>query len=231
MQANRPMRHFTQPEIEQALLANAKEFLRQRLEGHAPDALLTQQWEEFHRVYSAFLHQMATRFGLDAQETEDLIQAVWLEVCLHLPEVNSPSRPSGLRAWLFTLIRNQALKFLRWKQRHPVQLLQNLDANELIGLTAGPADQADEACDRELLDVLLTEMQKEVPAEHYRLLILRLVEGRSAAEAAQALGLSAAQFKERQKYLFRTLRGKVALYQGVPCDRLGTVSSAAVDVF
>lgn len=215
----------TSGRIEGNMLANAKELLRQSLERHAPDAFLTHAWEDFFRVHTAFLRQVALHFRLDAQETEDLVQEVWLAVYKRLPELGSPNHLSGLRAWLFVLVRNKAFKFLHRKARRPLQLVDNERLQEAVDPRRSVAETWEEASDRDMLQVLLAEMKAEISAENHRLLQLRLVEGRTLAEAAQELGTPVRRLRDRQKRLFRKLRGKVAVYHGRALERLGDASS------
>lgn len=196
-------------EVERQLLINTQHFLRECLEGRAPDAYLTHQWEEFYRVYAAFLKQLAVRYRLDTQETEDLLQEVWLQVYRHLPELNGPQRPLSLRAWLFTLIKRRALNFLRSRHRRP----QRLSPEQARAIVASARRGSAEA-DRELLHAVLDEMKAELSVDQHHLLMLRLIEGWTPGRIAQELKLTAGQFRDRQKYLLRKLRRRLAVYEG-----------------
>src|SRR6266540_6464336 len=71
---------------EKVLVRKVKAFLKQRLQRLAPDAVLTHAWDSFYRIYTNILRRMAAEFHLDAGESEDLVQEVWAQVIVHLPE-------------------------------------------------------------------------------------------------------------------------------------------------
>jgi RNA polymerase sigma factor (sigma-70 family) len=230
MRTHRPVVRAVEAEAERRLIANAKEFLKQCFEGRAPDAFLTHEWETFYRVYSRFVRRLAAKYRLDTHEREDLVQEVWRRVHRHLPEVNSPDQPSGLRAWLFTLVRNTALTLIRWKLRHPVRLFPNLSV-PIDRESTGGAKMWEQSCDTELLEIVIAESKKELSVENHRLLTMRLLHGCSLSEAAAGLNLSKQQVKARQKRLFRRIRGQLALYRGVPLHRIAAPHLSPKRVF
>src|SRR5262245_28999113 len=107
---------------EKVLVQNACAFLKQCLQKVAPDAVLTHAWDGFYRTYTNLLRRMAAEFQLDAGESEDLVQEVWMQVIVHLSEFEWQPHGSGLRGWLYTLARNKALNLIRQKVRRPVRL-------------------------------------------------------------------------------------------------------------
>src|SRR5947208_75603 len=182
MKATHPALAQGQDLREKALVKNACAFLKQRLQRLAPDAVLTHAWESFYRTYTNILRRMAAEFHLDAQESEDLIQEVWAQVIVHLSEFDWQGHGSGLRGWLYTLIRNKALNLIRQKVRHPVRLPGGTEIDEVADRTPGPAEQWESRWDRELLHLLLADLQKKVSPVNHRLLILRWIESRPLAE-------------------------------------------------
>lgn len=201
---------------EKVLVRKVKAFLKRRLRKLAPDALLTHAWDGFYRTYSNVLRRMAAEFQLDAGEREDLVQEVWAQVVTHLSEFQWQELGSGLRGWLYTLIRNRALNLIRRKVRHPVWLADDLERFEVADRASGPAEQWEAHWDRELMHMLLAELEKKVSPLNHRLLILRWIEGRPLAEVALLLNLSERQVTYRQQRLFRKLRAARALYRGEP---------------
>jgi len=159
---------------------------------------------------------MSGEFHLDAGESEDLVQEVWAQVIVHLPEFNWQEHGSGLRGWLYTLIRNKALNVIRRKVRHPVRPGGGMQMHEVADRAPGPAEQWEVRWDRELMHLLLAELAKKVSPVNHRLLILRWIEDRPLAEVAQILKLSEKQVSYRQQRLFRKLRAARALYCGEP---------------
>src|SRR5438552_6920198 len=115
MKATHPALAQEQDVREKVLVKNACAFLKQRLQRLAPDAVLTHAWDSFYRTYTNILRRMAGEFHLDAGESEDLIQEVWAQVIVHLSEFHWQEHGSGMRGWLYTMIRNKALNLFRQK--------------------------------------------------------------------------------------------------------------------
>ena len=201
---------------EKVLVKNVKAFLKHRLQRLAPDAVLTHAWDSFYRTYTNILRRMAAEFHLDAGESEDLIQEVWAQVIVHLSEFDWQGHGSGLRGWLYTLVRNKALNLIRQKVRHPARLAGGMEMHEVADRVPGPAEQWETRWDRELMHLLLADLEKKVSPVNHRLLILRWIEGRPLAEVALTLKLSERQVTYRQQRLFRKLRAALALYRGQP---------------
>ena len=201
---------------EKSLVGKVKAFLKKRLQRLAPDAVLTHAWDSFYGTYTNILRRMAGEFHLDAGESEDLVQEVWAQVIVHLPEFAWQGHGSGLRGWLYTLIRNKALNLIRQKVRHPVRLAGDTEMHEVPDRAPGPAEEWEVRWDRELMHLLLAELEKKVSPVNHRLLILRWIEDRPLAEVAQLLKLSEKQVTYRQQRLFRKLRAAQALYRGEP---------------
>jgi RNA polymerase sigma factor (sigma-70 family) len=201
---------------EKVLVKNACAFLKQRLQRLAPDAVLTHAWDSFYRTYTNIFRRMAGEFHLGAGESEDLVQDVWAQVIVHLSEFDWQRQGTGLRGWLYTLIRNRALNLIRRKVRRPSRQAGDLEMRGVADRARGPAEEWEVRWDRELMQLLLAELEKRVSPVNHRLLILRWIEGRPLADVAQLLKLSEKQVTYRQQRLFRKLRAAQALYRGEP---------------
>ncbi len=216
MKAAFPTSAPSQDSGEKTLVKNACAYLNQRLQKLAPDAVLTHAWDSFYRTYTSILRRMAGEFHLDAGESEDLVQEVWAQVIVHLSEFDWQRQGSGLRGWLYTLVRNRALNLIRQKFRHPVRLADDMEMRAVADRAPGPAAEWEVRWDRELMQLLLADLEKKVSPVNHRLLVLRWIEDRPLAEVAQLLKLSEKQVTYRQLRLFRKLRAAQALYRGEP---------------
>jgi len=203
-------------QTERILVDQAKEYLHQRLRKLAPDAVLTQAWDVFYHTYTDVLRRMAAEFHLDAHQSEDLIQEVWARVIVNLSTFQWHENGAGLRGWLYTMIRNQALNLCRQRVRRPVKLAGAAEMRGVADPAPGPAEQWEACWDRELLRHVIEELAKTVPPLNHRLMILRWLEERSLAETAALLELSEKQVTYRQHRLFCKLRAALAVYRGEP---------------
>ena len=202
--------------LEKVQVSKVQRYLQQRLRKLAPDAVLTLAWDGFYHTYTEVLRRMAAEFHLDAQESEDLVQEAWARVIVHLEDFHWQENGAGLRGWLYALIRNQALNFIRHKVRHPLQLAGSLEMCWVADPGPDPAQQWQACCDRELMHVLLADLAKKVSPLNHRLAILRWLEDRSLAEVALLLNISEKQVTYRQQRMFRKLRSALAVYRGEP---------------
>jgi RNA polymerase sigma factor (sigma-70 family) len=190
--------------------------LHQRLSKLAPDAVLTHAWDVFYHTYTGVLRRMAAEFHLDAQQSEDLVQETWARVIVNLSKFEWHEHGAGLRGWLYTMIRNQALNLVRQKVRRPLKLASGVEMRDVADPGPGPEEQWEACWDRELLHHAIEELAKRVSPLNHRLMILRWLEEQSLAETAALLNLSEKQVTYRQHRLFHKLRAALAVYRGEP---------------
>ena len=202
----------TREQIEQALDEAAKEYLRQWFERRAPNSMLRLWWEEFYRFHSHVLRGMAARNGLNAQECEDVVQEVWLDVHVQVSQSDWPENRPGLRLWLRTLLRNKAVDCFRRKNRSPVRA--SLEDHEPVDPAPGPTEQSEETWQRQLVHRLLADLKERESHQNYQLLVMRWIEERPLGEVAQTLGLSPNAAACCQRRMFQKMRALLALYQG-----------------
>ena len=145
------------------------------------------------RALEALLADLApsiSRFGRrmcgHTHDAEDVLQDTLLNVATHLGEVQGAA---SLRGWVFALTRSACARRRRGLKNRPAAPLdvEPLDAGR------GPEERA---ADRELAAALSTALER-LPDEYREVLLLRDVEGLTAPEAAEALGLTLAALKSR----------------------------------
>jgi RNA polymerase sigma factor (sigma-70 family) len=121
-----------------------------------------------------------------------------------------------LRAWLYAVVRSKATDLIRRKTRHSAQsLTEAIEAgHEPRGDASDPADVYERQWENTLLRTVMDELHGEVSDRSYRVLEMRLLEGRSVAEVAVALKLSSAGVRCRQHRMMRKLRVRLAMYRG-----------------
>ena len=134
------------------------------------------------------VHRFGLRMCRHTQDAEDVFQDTLLSVTTHLHEFEGRS---SLASWVFTLARTACSRKRRGlKNQPPVS-----DESVRESATQSPTPE-DDAGDKELRDTLhgalfaLSDEQREV-------LLLRDMEGLSAAEVAESLGLSVQAVKSR----------------------------------
>ena len=198
------------------LLGWVQEYLRSQLEQAKPDSLVVAAWDEFYRVYDGLVWRFAHSRGLRGSDLDDCAQKVWLEVASGLSKFERPDARSGLRSWLYTVVRGKAGDFFRVRMRRRADSLESArEAGwEPSSRDSRPADSVEQQWEQSLLATILEELRAEISELNWRLLRLRCVEGRDVAETAAELGLSFEQVWYRQHRLTKKLKARVAVFTG-----------------
>lgn len=198
------------------LLEQTKCYLEAQLQHLAPDSALAQAWDEFYRVYSSLIRRFVLAQGLRGADADDCVQEVWKTVAVKLADFQRPPERPGLRAWLYTIVRSKATDFLRSRLRHQARGLDSALApgDEPCGREPDPAAALEHQWQRAMLQTALDELRLRVPEINYRLLVMRVLEGRSEAETAASLQLTPEQVRHRKYRLQRQLQSLLSVYTG-----------------
>jgi RNA polymerase sigma-70 factor (ECF subfamily) len=176
-----------------------------RLQAGDEEQFSTLYLRYFDRVY-AYL-RVALR---DGHEAEDVTQQVFMKVMTALPRYERrPGRP--FRAWLFTIVRNEAITHLRKSGRldvcEPRRMAHDLTDDREPPLTGG----LDWICDREL--GLFVE---RLPLAQRQVLVLKFMLDLSSAEIGQVLGRSADDVRGLQARALRYLEQRLSAIRRGP---------------
>ncbi len=205
-----------------SLLANTQIYLLAVLNSQEPDSLLTQAWDEFYRVYNELIRRFVLARNIPRSEVDDCVQEVWSAVATHLAEFQRPPDRSGLRAWLYCLVASKTADAMRKRGRHAAQ---SLDVARAAGFEPAAAESSLTGWDRVLVETLLEDLRDRESDTNYRIVQMRLLEGRRAPEIAAALGLDAPAVRYRLHRALKKLRLRVALYTGSPLGAIADIEA------
>ena len=153
---------------------------------HSPDR--AGAWPRFVSLYAPLLLRWARRFGARGPDCEDLVQEVYAALLIALPAYRYDGSRS-FRAWLYTIILNKWRDFHRREAAVPAHV--PLDG-QIPDPVNDPIAEFDEA---EYRTVLISRAAALVRADFnpatWRAFWATAVEGRSTAEVASELHLSA----------------------------------------
>lgn len=177
-----------------------------------------QAFEALVKAYQGLVYTAAYRLLRHHADAEEVMQETFVSLIEH---IDSFAYQSLFRTWLSRIAVNCALKRLRRRKLAKETSLEGeegpLPHPQVIGEWAqGPLALAQQRETQELLQQALEELP-----EKYRLVfVLRDVEGLSTEEAAEALGISAANAKVRLMRARLMLREKLTATLGDPGKRL-----------
>lgn len=146
------------------------------------------------------VHRFGARLCGNAHDADDVLQETLLSVARHLPDFEGRS---SLATWVFALARSACVR----RRRGLKNAAPTSDSSAPEPHDTGPSPEQ-RAASRELLDVLLSTLEA-LPVEAREVILLRDIEGLSAAESAAALGLSEQALKSRLH------RARTALREGL----------------
>jgi len=151
-------------------------------------------WERLVTLYAPLVASWLRRWGVAEQDVLDLLQDVFSAVAGHLERFRKDRPSDTFRGWLLTIARNKTRDHFRNAAHQPLAA-GGTDAFVRLHHVRDPeaALDADESADEvEFNDVLLRALESIRPQFQERTWQAfwgQVVEGRSAADVAAALGM------------------------------------------
>jgi RNA polymerase sigma-70 factor (ECF subfamily) len=147
------------------------------------------------RLHRATVFRYGLRVCRTTEDTEDAVQeTLWAAARW----IKSFRRAAAITTWLFTIVRNNCYRLRGHTHAEP----------ELADLLPMPRSPEDEVIVHEVQLILAAALSELEPA-HREVILLRDVEGLTAPEAAERLGLSVQALKSRLHRAREALREQV----------------------
>jgi RNA polymerase sigma-70 factor (ECF subfamily) len=181
-------------EIEETALMEAA----QSGDGEALDALL--------RQYQPQIFRFGRRMCRDPEDAQDILQETLLAAARTLHGFRGAS---SFSTWLYTIARSFCIKSRRRSVFAPEVLSLESEASRARKAADPAPDPERSLADREVALVLESAIAALEPA-YREVLLLRDVEGLSAAEVAEVTGITVAAVKSRLHRARRTVRDRLA---------------------
>jgi RNA polymerase sigma-70 factor (ECF subfamily) len=148
-------------------------------------------WSRFVDIYKPFIERFVRLDAASAADADDICQEVLAKVSQHMP-VFRRQRDGSFRAWLKTLTANEVKLF--WRKKRSRRKIGDGAGQELVDALSDPNNELSQAWDREynqyLIGRLLEIVRPEFSISTWRAFTLRVLEGKTTAEAAAELGVS-----------------------------------------
>ncbi len=177
--------------------------------------------------YEHRIRDCARRMSLDRAGAEDLVGEIYLRLVVSLPEFQARS---AFSTWLYRLAHNTCVDAFRrerrWADRsaHPAQSAPDYLLAEIPAAWGDPVADLDAG----IRECYLGQALARLPGDYRQVVLLRLGEGRSNEEVAQALGISVDAVKARLRRARRRLVADLTERRRCPlCQRLGELGIGA----
>lgn len=156
-------------------------------------------WREFFETYWHLVFSVARKQGLSEAEAEDVVQDLFVELGEKMKSFQYDPAKGSFKGWLCTRTRSRVIDRRRRHARQPdfPGAAAELDTAAEVPAGGGRFDEWERAWDaewqRHLLDAALERSKRKVGVRQFQIFDLHVLQERSAAEVADALGVSAAQ--------------------------------------
>jgi RNA polymerase sigma-70 factor (ECF subfamily) len=182
-------------------------------------------WQQFVQVYAAVVYGFARKRGLQDADAADLMQDVFRAISTAIGRLEYDPQRGTFRSWLFTVTRSKLNNFLNG-QRRQVRGSGDSGGQERLEEHSAREENGAAEWDREYQQRVFTWATRRVQGEFqeatWQAFWLTAVEGKSAREAGQQLGMSSgAVYVARSRVLAR-LKEEVGQLEGAdpPAEEL-----------
>ncbi len=170
------------------------------------------------RRHDRRVHGMVRSILRDESELEDAVQQAWLQVYLHLGELEEAG---AFSTWLVRVAANEAIGCLRRRAR--LSVIRARLEEDTIGTRAD--DPEERAAASEAVRLLERAVHR-LPSSYSTVFVLRAVEGLSSIEAAAALRVSEEAVRMRLYRARALLRDAVVAENSVNIPSESTIRKA-----
>lgn len=156
-------------------------------------------WKEFFMAYSGNLVYICSRYILDKDDVNDVLQNSFIQMFRSIEHFEYRGRGS-LKAWITKIVVNESLKHIK----------QNQDFKTLSENFEMPDMQDDEPDVKEISQSTIMEMIRSLPEGYRTVFNLYVFEKKSHKEIAKVLGIaensSASQFHRAKALLVQKIK-------------------------
>ena len=150
-------------------------------------------WREFVQIYGPVVYRFARNRGLQDADAADLMQDVLRSVARNAHRMEYDPARGTFRGWLYTVTRNKIYNFLNGQKNHE-RGSGDSGAQERLEEQAAHQDDAaslwDQEYERRLFDWAAEQARTEFQGATWQAFWQTAVEGRSAKEVGDRLGMS-----------------------------------------
>ncbi|MCP4941128.1 MAG: sigma-70 family RNA polymerase sigma factor [Planctomycetaceae bacterium] len=170
-----------------------------------------QAWAQFVDEYSPLIYVWCRKCDLQSADARDVSQQVFHAVSRSIATYSEKSGSGSFRGWLFTITRNLVRNHLTRTLRGPrpqggtsmqLRLLDEPEAIEEESLSAATSASTPSSMMQTILDAARTEFDERTWQCFWRV----AMEGHSAVEVAEQLGMNSAAVRQAKYRVTKRLR-------------------------
>lgn len=190
----RRMSDTTHPSV----LANIQRTLARRVD--QVDAETAELWHDFFEAYNALLYRFAGHLDCPRELMDDVVAAVWSDVCQRLPHFEYDPQRGGFRRWLYRIVRSKTIDEIRRRRIRVRVTPNNRDTGFWHSVTGKhsnrPIEAIEEAFEHEVAIATWQRFQQKAPEKERRAVELCLIDGLSSVDAATRLNSTPAAVRK-----------------------------------
>ncbi|MEQ1904265.1 MAG: sigma-70 family RNA polymerase sigma factor [Pirellulaceae bacterium] len=166
-------------------------------------------WSSLVDLYAPLVASWCLRRGLGIEDTDDVIQNVFISVARGLETFrHDGNRDGSFRAWLWTITRNRILDVVR--ARRPDRAVGGSSAAMRLGQVMDQAIDEEEPTSQldlnQLLRRAMSQIEATVERQTWQAFWRTVVDGQSSDVVAAELNLSTATIRQYRSRILRRLR-------------------------
>lgn len=152
-------------------------------------------WSQFAEMYAPLIHSFARKYGLQEADAADVTQDVLRHVARAAKSLDYDPQRGTFRGWLYTVVQNQVRKSLGRRRADQVGA-GGTEARELLEQQLSP--EKDETAEwnadyeRRMFAHAAAQVRNDFREATWHAFWLTAVEGKSAKEVAEQLGMTVA---------------------------------------
>lgn len=161
-------------------------------------------WQEFFNLYAPSVYRVACRHGISRDDADDIVQQVMVSISSHIARFSPLEHRGRFRKWIRVITENKINDLLRRRQRS--------GGISSIDVASCPIELPDmqEAWDQEWyiqnLQQCLKIVRREIAPKRFEAFQLYALDGVSAEETANRLGMTKTHVYVTRSQVIRRMR-------------------------
>lgn len=171
-------------------------------------------WARFFDLYAGFVFAVARSKGLSAEDADDVVQNVFIDLARKMPTFSYDRQKGRFRSYLLELISWRVKDKLKVEWRETKVRVPLVEMNEEENPAANAyMDKVEREWQAAVLNEALRRLQQQVNPDHFAAFVEKTVEGHETETVLQLHGLTRDNFyqictrlREKLKPLLATVR-------------------------